>query len=372
MIEKIRQLDNRKKILLISSIVILIVFVSSMFTKSRGNPAITTSNITTVQVKKVQVTDSNSILYFKADLAPVEEATVSSKISGQVIKVNFEDGDMVSAGQMLAALDDQTLQNQLQAAEINLKRLQKTLESVQQSYDRNKALYASGALSKSDYENAEVNLSMAQANAEAEQVNIAGIQNSINNSVLRAPISGEIAKKSINLGQFANPGTVVAQIRNNQTIKANINLKESDLSKVKTGQKVMLKISKDDSTGYEGVIKGMASSANDISRAFNCLVEIDNREGKLHSGVFGYIEIPDQGRGHIVTVPLKALSGNEGAYSVFVLEKNIARQRSVEIGDIQKDLAEIKSGLSVGDTLIITNINTLQDGDPVRIAGQGV
>ncbi len=302
MVEKIRQLDNRKKLLLIGILVILTLFTVFQMANSKGESTIQVSNVTTVQVEQVQLTDSASVLYFKANLEPVEEAVVSSKISGQVVKVNFEDGDMVSEGQVLVSLDDQSLQNQLQAAQINLQKLQTTLNSVQRSYDRNKTLYESQALSRSEFENAEADLSMATANVEAQKVSIAEINNSINNSVLRAPISGEIAEKSITLGQYANPGTVVATIKNNSTIKATINLKESDLSKVKTGQKVILKLSKEDENGYEGAIKVIAASADNNSRVFNCLVEVDNSQGTLHSGIFGYIEIPDQGKGQILAV----------------------------------------------------------------------
>jgi RND family efflux transporter, MFP subunit len=353
-------------------IVILILFIAFKMVNGKENSAIQASNITTVQATQVQLTDSASVLYFKATLEPVEEAVVSSKISGQAVKVNFEDGDRVSEGQVLVSLDDQSLQNQLQAAQINLRKLQTTLKSMQRTYDRSKTLYESGALSKSEFENTEADLSMAEANVETEQVNIAEINNSISNSVLRAPISGEIAEKNITLGQYANPGTVAAKIKNDSTIKAAINLKESDLNKVKTGQKVMLKLSKEDPNGYEGIVKVIASSADSASRVFSCLVEVDNSEGKLHSGVFGYIEIPDQGQGQILAIPLGALSGTEGNYTVFVLENNMARQRSVDIGEIQNNQAEVRSGLSTGETVIITNINTLQDGDPVQIEGQGV
>ncbi|MEN6462094.1 MAG: efflux RND transporter periplasmic adaptor subunit [Syntrophomonas sp.] len=372
MVEKIKQLDYRKKLLLIGMIVILAAFSAFKIANSKGNSAIQASNITTVQVKQVELTDSSSVLYLKANLEPVEEAVISSKISGQVVKVNYEDGDMVSEGQVLVCLDDQSLRNQLQAAQINLQKLQTTLKTIQRTYDRNKTLYESGALSKSAFENTEADLSMAEANVEAEQVNIAGIYNSINNCVLRAPLSGEIAEKSITLGQYANPGTVMARIKNNRTIKATINLKESDLSKVKTDQKVILKLSKEDKEGYEGTIKVIASSADSTSRVFNCLVEADNSAGKLHSGIFGYIEIPDQGKGQILAVPLGALSGTEGNYSLFVLENNTARRRSVDIGEIQSDQAEVRSGISAGETVIISNINTLQDGDSVQIEGQGV
>ncbi|MGE5396072.1 MAG: efflux RND transporter periplasmic adaptor subunit [Chitinophagales bacterium] len=371
MIEKTKKL-NRKKLLFTGLIVILALLIVFKIATSKREQPVQAPNITSVQVKQVQMTNSRSVLYFKANLEPVQEAIVSSKLPGLVVDVNFEDGDMVSAGQVLVSLDDQNFQNQLRAAQINLKKLQTTQQSVQKNYERKKALYESGALSTLELENAEDSLKMAVSNLETEQVNIASIENSISNSVLRAPIGGEIAEKNVILGQYLNPGTIAARIKNNRTIKATINIKESDLKKVKTGQKVILKLSKDDKDGYEGIVKTVASSANNTSRVFKCLVEVDNFEGKLHSGIFGYIVIPDQDQGKVLSVPLSALSGTEGNYSIFVLENNTARQRSIDIGNIQNDQVEVRSGISAGETVIITNINTLQDGDPVQISGQGV
>lgn len=372
MVDLIKSMDKRKKLLAVGVVIILVLLAAFKVVNSKGKMPIQASNTTTVQVKKVELTEQAATLSFKANLEPSEEAAVSSKQAGQVVSINFEDGDIVSEGQVLVVLDSQSLQNQMQAAEINLQILQMTLQNTQKTYDRNKTLYDSGAMSKSEFEKSESDLKMAEANVQAQQVTIAGISNSINNSVLRAPISGEIAEKSITLGQYANPGTVVANIKNNSTIKASVKLKESDLSKVKTEQKVILKLSKQDKDGYEGIVKVIASSANSTSRVFNCLVEVDNAEGKLHSGTMGYIEIPDQGKGQILVVPLTALSGTEGNYSVFVVENNVARRRSVDIGDIQNNQAEVTSGLSAGETAITSNLNTLQDGDPVQIEGQGV
>lgn len=369
--DQIKSMDKRKILLIAGVVIILLLYTAFRVVNSKEKAPIQASNATTVQVKQAQMIDAAALLSFKANLEPVEEAVVSSKQTGQTVGISFENGDIVVAGQVLVTLDSENLQNQLRSAQINQQLLQTTLENTQKAYERNKTLYESGAISKSEFEKIESELKTAQANVDSQQVNVDEISNSIRDSAIRAPISGEIADKGIVLGQYANPGTAIARIKNNNTIKTTVNLKESDLSKVKTGQKVILKLAKEAKDGYEGTVKTIALSANSISRVFSCLVEVNNSEGKIHSGVFGYIEIPDQSKDQILSVPLEALSGSEGNYSVFAVENDIARRRSVDIGEILNDAVEIKSGLSVGESVIITNINTLQDGDAVKIEGQG-
>jgi len=363
---------SKKLVLIVLTLVFVVGGIGVYKNSGTTNQSVQASNKTAVQVQQAKTVESTSALSLKANLEPVEKGIVGSKISGQAVRILFEDGDMVSQGQALIALDDQDLRNQLQAAEINLQKLQATLDSSQRSFDRTKALFESGAASKSTMEDAETALKLAQASVAAEQVNIQSIYNSLNNSVLRAPISGEVDEKNVSLGQYISPGTVLATVKNISSIKAVVQLKQSDLDKVKVGQKATLKLSKADTNAYEGIVKNINASADASARVFDCQIQIDNTDGKLRSGVFGYIEITNEQKKEILGIPLAALVGNEGSYSVFTIENNVARKHSVSIGEIQNDVAEVLSGIKAGDNIIVSNLNALQDGDIVEINGQGV
>lgn len=368
--EKMKKtLDKGKRLFMI--IMVIIVVLTGCATKNvldtKTEPAqVSTSR--TVEVTEAKLVDWTSKLTYKANLNSIEEVVLSSKIAGQVNEVLFKEGDIVSAGQALVILDDETLQNQLKTAEITLKKLEIGLESAQKKFDNTKALYEAGASPKSELEEAESALEMTQADIESARITIQNINYSLNNSVLRAQIAGEISDKNISLGQYLSPGIVLAKIKNNSSIEAVIQLKQSDLDKVKVGRKVTLKLSQTDTTGFEGEVKTIAASANSQSRVFNCRIQINNSAGNLHPGVFGYIEIPDSKKNQVLSVPLAALTGSEGSYSVFTIENNTARKHSVSIGEIQNDMVEVASGLNARDNVIVTNLNTLQDGDKVQIA----
>ncbi|HWP96007.1 MAG TPA: efflux RND transporter periplasmic adaptor subunit [Syntrophomonadaceae bacterium] len=370
MAEKIKHLSSHKKLIIVVIVMVLLVLLFNTL-KGKKTNLTQASNSTSVEVKQVQLTDWTSSLTYKANLEPMEQATVSSKVSGQVVQVLFENGDQVSQGQALISLDVESLQNQLQAAQINLQKLQIVLNTEQNNYDRTKALFDSGAKSKTDLENSESDLKTAQANVQAQQVSIDSINISLNNSIIRAPISGEIGTKNVNPGQYVSPGAVMADIKNNSSIKCAIQLKQSDLDKVQVGEKVVWKVSQEDASGYEGTIKTIAASADSTTRLFNCQIQLENPDNKLHSGVFGYIQISDGEKKQVLAVPLAALTGSEGSYSVFTVDNNVARKHSVNIGEIQNDMAEVTSGLQAGAKVIITNLNTLQEGDAVQDKGQG-
>lgn len=367
----LKVLVSRKKTMIAAIVLIVVIlFAFKVFAAEKTEESVQ-DNIVTVEVEEAKMTDSMAGLSYKADLEAAEDAIVSSNVSGKITQVLFEDGDKVTQGQALAYLDDKDLQNQLKTAKIDLNKLQLELASEQSNYNTAKELYANGALSKNDYEDAELKYKTVLANVELKRVNIQDISNSLNDCVIKVPITGEVGGKSISLGQYVSPGTVFATVKNNTSIKAVIQLMQEDLEKVTVGQTVTLMLSQEGSKSYEGIVETIAASANSDTRVFDCLIIIDNANGMLNSGVSAYIEIPDPENKQALAVPMSAISGSEGDYSVFMIKDNTAQKISVTIGEIADDMVEIKTGLQEGDQIIVSNLNSLQDGDKVTVSGEG-
>ena len=369
---KEKKITSSKPLWIIGIVLIIIIAYIAGKNILGNKPQITQEpQSTTVQIQMAKKMSLSSVLSFKANLEPVEEGIVGSKTAGQVTRILFENGEQVAQGQALAILDDQDAKNQLRIAQIDLQKLEISLDAAQKNYDKTKVLYEAGAFSKIELEESERVLKTAQADYELKQVEIETISNSLNNTVLRAPISGEISAKNITVGEYVSPGAVLAKIKNTSSIKAVIQLQQSDLAKVSIGQEVTLKISQNDGAGYKGTVKSMVKSANASTRVFDCQVQMNNAEGRLYPGTFGYVEIPDPEKKECMVIPLAALAGNEGNYSVFTVQENIARRRSVGIGVIHNELVEVLTGLQAGEEVIVTNLNALADGYFVKVTEQG-
>jgi len=370
-----KKIKSSKPLLIIGvGLIIIITFIAgrNMFDdQPQTMQALQAPQTTTVQIQMAKKMALSSVLSFKANLEPVEEGIVGSKIAGQVTRILFEDGEQVTQGEAMAILDDHDAKNQLRIAQIDLQKLEISLDAAQKNYDTIKVLYEAGALPKIELDDSERGLKTAEADYELKQVEIETINNSLNNTVLRAPISGEIREKNITVGEYVSPGAVLAKIINTSSIKAVIQLKQSDLAKVSIGQEVTLKISQNDGTGYKGTIKSLMKSANASTRVFDCQVQVNNAEGRLYSGTFGYVEIPNPEKKASLVIPIAALAGSKGNYSVFTVEDNIACRRSVGIGEIHNDMVEVVSGLQEGEEVIVTNLNALADGYLVKVTEQG-
>lgn len=407
---------KRKKPLCIAIILAatcgIFAFKNAALGKTTKEPSVLTTNTNKVTVKaiKANVTPMVSDASFKASLEASEEGTISTKIGGRVAQVFFENGQSVSERQTLVRLDDTDIRNnikvseaQLAAAEaqlrsaestassaqIGLDKPQNNLETAQRNYDRTKALFEQGIVSKVEFERTESSLKLAQtdlqsakasveasrlsieaqrANIQTSQTNLNTLRESLQNTAITAPISGVIDGKNVTIGQYLNVGTVLGKVKNISPIYAVIEVKQSDLNYVKLGAKAKFKLSDKDSTEYDGVVKSIDGTADTASRLFKCRIQIDNKDGKLKPGVFGTAKIATGENKKAIMLPVKALGGSEGNYYVFINNNGVAKKQTITTGEISKDTVEIKSGVKTGDSVICTNVGTLQDGDAVKVA----
>lgn len=365
----IKKTMKQKKILIIAILTIVVLLgVQCITGKKAPSEVQSNSNMITVEVKEVSKTDFKSTITYKAELAPAEDAIISSNIAGQVTQVLFENGQQVTKGQALAYLDNKDLQTQLRTAEIDLDKLELELASTENDYYTAKELYENGACSKHDYDNAKLTYQTMLSNVESKKVEIQNIQRSINDSVIKAEITGEIGNKSISIGQYVNPGTTIATIQDNSSIKATIQLLQEDLDKVVVGQQVELKRSENDEKTYLGIVENIATSANSETRVFECLIRLDNTSRELNSGISAYVQIPNNESTKVIAIPTSAIIGSEGDYSVYKEENHVANKVAVTLGKMTDELVEITSGIQEGDQVIVTNLNSLHNGDRVTIS----
>lgn len=359
---------------------------------SASSDAVNRVSVETVKAKETSIASDAT---FNASLEASEDGAVSSKVGGKVIHIYFENGQKVEQGETLAKLDDRDIKNQiksaqaqltaaqsqLQSAQVSVQSVQINLETAQRNYDREKTLYDQQVISKSEFENAETALSSAQANLEtakagiaAQQAGVQTAQTSLSNlndtlkdTTITAPIGGVMDGKNISLGQFVNVGTVLGTVEKVSPIYADIEASESDLDYVKVGVKAQFQMNNDDSAAYSGVVENIDGTADPVSRTFQCKIKMNNEDHSLRPGVFGKVKMAANQGKRGIALPVRALGGSEGEYYVFLNQNGVATKKKVTTGEILTDTVEITSGVKEGDSVICTNVASLQDGDAVKV-----
>ena len=388
-----------KKIVIYAVLVVAVIGCATVG-KSKlfsGKEEVTTSaavSKTSVEVQTAKSEEKNSGDTYKATLEAYQQGIITSKTSAKVLSVSIENGQYVNAGDTIATLDDQDIENsiksaqsqlqiyeqQLNSAQVSLEKLQINLDDAKTNYDRQKALFDASAISQKDFETAEKTLNIAQADYNsglaaietakasiaAQNVTIENYQDNLENTVIKAPISGVISEKSLNIGQMVSQGSALAKINDISSVYATIQVPQEKINSIKIGQAATVTVEGSDQT-INGTVKNIDLAADSTTRVFNCKIAIDNSNKSLYPGVFAKVDLINNEKTEIITVPINALVGDEGNYSVFINDNGVARKQSVTIGETDSNSVEITSGIEDGDQIICSNTSTLLDGNEIEV-----
>lgn len=384
----------------------IVKFISS---NSKTDNVMASENKLSVEVYKAELKDRMSGDTYKSTLEAYEQGIISSKISAKVTKVVVENGQYVNEGDTIAVLDDQDIQNsiktataqlevnekqvnsaeqQLNSTQTSLEKLKINLDDAQRNYDREKALFDAGAVSqseldasekalntsKADYNSGQANIEIskasiesAKASVEAQKVNIEKLQNDLNNVVIKAPISGVISEKNVNVGQIINQGAVLAKINDISYVFATIQVPQEKINDIEVGKPADVTL-EDNNTVHNGTLDSIDLSGDSTLRVFNCKIKMENSNKELLPGEYAKVNFSNtENNNKVITIPVSSLAGSEGDYYVFINDNGVASKVSVDIGDADENNLEITSGVKEGDEIICTNMSSLKDGCKIDV-----
>lgn len=384
----------------------IVKFISS---NSKTDNVMASENKLSVEVYKAELKDRMSGDTYKSTLEAYEQGIISSKISAKVTKVVVENGQYVNEGDTIAVLDDQDIQNsiktataqlevnekqvnsaeqQLNSTQTSLEKLKINLDDAQRNYDREKALFDAGAVSqseldasekalntsKADYNSGQANIEIskasiesAKASVEAQKVNIEKLQNDLNNVVIKAPISGVISEKNVNVGQIINQVAVLAKINDISYVFATIQVPQEKINDIEVGKPAEVTL-EDNNTVHNGTLDSIDLSGDSTLRVFNCKIKMENSKKELLPGEYAKVNFSNtENNNKVITIPVSSLAGSEGDYYVFINDNGVASKVAVDIGDADENNVEITSGVKEGDEIICTNMSSLKDGCKIDV-----
>jgi multidrug efflux system membrane fusion protein len=248
---------------------------------------------------------------------------------------------------------------------------------AQLDFDRASRLYEAQSLTKPEFEAARAQHDGTQAQLRAAQAQTAEAQVSLGDTTLVAPFSGDIVKKSVELGSFVGPGSSVFALANTDIVKIVVGVPDTVVRSIKVGQPIDVAIDAFPSRTFHARISRISSAADATTRNFDVEVAIPNHDRSLKVGMIGSLQLAhgeaeSEKHASVLLAPLSAIvQANDGRYGVFVISKSssgdIASLHSVEIGTVNGTDVAVVSGLSAGERIITTGANLLKDGQRVEV-----
>ena len=300
----------------------------------------------------------------------VRSVLVSTEVPGLVLKLGFDSGDRVAKGKLLVQLDTSIERAELESALAGA-------ELAEASLRRAKGL-------SSQRVNSPAELDSAQAEARQAQAAVGNIRAQIAKKTIRAPFSGRLGIRQVDLGQILTTGTPIVRLQDLDRVYVDFYLPQQDLGLLSEGQTVLLASDVRDKRTWEGVVETIESSVEISTRNVRVRAVFENKDGALRAGMSVRVQVALADDEPTLVVPATAVVFAPYGNSVYVVEPEgktagnsppgsdangkaglIARQKFVELGERRGDFVAVVGGLEKGERVVSAGAFKLRDGASV-------
>ncbi|MGY2374946.1 MdtA/MuxA family multidrug efflux RND transporter periplasmic adaptor subunit [Pseudomonas sp. SDO524_S393] len=317
-------------------------------------------------------------VYYKAlgTVTALNTINVRSRVGGELVKIAFEEGQMVKAGDLLAEIDPRSYQNALLQAQGTLLQNQAQLKNAQVDVQRYRDLYAQDSIAKQTLDTAEALVLQYQGTVKTNQGAVDDAKLNLEFTRIRAPISGRVGLRQVDVGNLvtANDTTSLAVITQTQPISVAFTLPENTLETVLTryhaGNKLPVEAwdRGDVKQQATGVLQSLDNQIDVTTGTLKFKARFDNKDQALFPNQFVNVHLLADTLHNVVLAPSAAIQfGNNGTF-VYVLDGDKkVKVQSLVVGDTDGDNTVIKEGLKAGDRVVLEGTDRLKDGSEIEV-----
>ena len=274
-----------------------------------------------------------------------ESTEIHPEISGRITNLYVREGAFVNKGSVLAKLYDADLQAQKRKIQVQLQIAQKTEERYEE-------LQKIGGISKQDYDVTRLNVSNLRADLDI-------VNTDISRTVIRAPFSGKLGLKEVSTGSFVTPASVITTIQKTNDLRVDFNVPEKYISEIKKGQIVNFTVEGQEG-GYTAVVMATESGIAEENRSLTVRAKVRGVEAGLVPGAFAKVKLSFDPDPNALMIPTHAVIPQARGKKVYVVNNGTANFVEVTTGTRDSSMIHITSGLSQGDTVIVTGLLSLR------------
>jgi len=285
-----------------------------------------------------------------------EAVTITANITDTISRIQFDSGQVVSAGDVLVELTDVEEGADLDEARATLREAARDIERVRGLTERGVAPAS--------------RLDEAVAAEERARARVAAIEARLADHIIRAPFDGVVGLRGVSLGELVRPGDVIAQLDDIEMIKLDFTVPERFISVLEPDMDVTARAAAFPDEVFIGRIDQLDSRVNPATRAVTVRALIPNEDGRLRPGMLLTVEV-ERDRRTYPAVPDTAIGRIEDRAYIFVLTEDdrgtTARERTVELGRRSGGVVEVLSGVEPGERVVSEGIHRVRDGAVVQV-----
>lgn len=322
---------------------------------------------------QVQPVSTETVVYSVSAVGSVEAfetVMVTARVAGVVEQVLFSEGRTVNKGDVLVEIEPLRYRLAVESAEAAYKKAQAAEADALAALKRREAVVIQnpGLIPGEEIETWRTRVATTRADVEAARASLNQAKLNLSDALVKAPLAGIIQTRSVQTGQYLQPGTVMATLVRRDPLLLRFSVTEADAPRLMLKQKVQFRLI-NDSTLFSAQIQHIAASADPNTRMVQITAEIDDPMTKnLRPGTFAEIEIAVSSRKLAPVIPQTAVRPSEKGFLAYIIEDGKAVERILTLGLRSADgRVEVLEGIKKGDSLVIRGSEALTDGCVVRI-----
>jgi membrane fusion protein (multidrug efflux system) len=311
----------------------------------------------------VQSVSWEAVITAVGSLEAVQGVTVAAEMGGRVVNIAFEPGTKVEKGDLLVQQDTSSETARLRAAEASLSLARTELE-------RKRKLFERKTISQSDLDTADAQFKKASAEVD-------NIRTIIEKKTIRAPFTGRLGIRLVNLGQILNEGDPIVSLQSLDPIFVNFLVPQQQLARIQSGFTVRVTTDALPDQSVEGKITAINSEVDAATRNIRIQATVGNPDERLRPGMYVKAAVVMPSKPDVLTIPTTSVLYAPYSNSVFVLERQpdkddgqprqVVRQQFVRLGEKRGDFVAVLSGLTEGDQVVSTGVFKLRNGQAVVV-----
>jgi RND family efflux transporter MFP subunit len=325
--------------------------------------------LASVDVTTVALQTLSRSLPLSGSMSPIVQATLKSKVGGEVELVPLREGQDVREGEVLARIDTRNLQAQYDRQLAAVDRARADLDLATLNRDKNRVLLDQHYISQNTYEATEsayagmvANLKLAEADARLAKIGL-------EDAVIRAPFAGTVAKRHVQPGEKVSMDSTIVTLVDLRQMVLEAAVPAADIPAVQIGQPAKFKVGGFGAREFVGEVQRINPITADGSRAITIYIAVPNPNRALKGGMFAQGALTLDTTEPVLAVPQRAVHSEAGATYVYTLRDEKIARTNVKVGAAVPGatFVEVREGLAAGDRVIVTEITAAQVGQKVLV-----
>ena len=325
-----------------------------------------------VEVQSVAVRRVEYAVAAVGSVEAFERVEVTARVGGVVEQVRFSEGDLVGPDKVLVDIEPERYRLAVESGRATLGKAEASLAEARSGLARREAVNARNPdlVRAEDVEAWRTRVHVATAEVAQARAALQLAELNLRDALVRTAVPGVIQTRTVQTGQYVQPGTVLATLLRREPLLLRFKVPEQDAARLRPGMTARFTV-REATSPYSSTLSHVADSAAESSRMVDVTARIDDpRRGELRPGAFAEVVVPVGDAVEAPVVPQTAIRPSERGFLAFVVEDGVARERILALGLRTADgFVEVRDGLRPGDRLVVRGGEALRDGAKVREDG---